>query len=168
MSSAEVNVLEQGIARDNREAAHRHQLATAAASHAGSTANVQIAPVGETLKTIEMIMRFIEHTSTTEHVGLTVVRCVTIGCNAFCCALAPRFSADALPVCGFHDVNRDAYHAPSGLTKTRRIIWLMYNGLFDHGPCWLCRVDVSLVNFEAAHITPRSISRNDSVANLRP
>ena len=115
-----------------------------------------------------MITRFIEYASDTEHAGLTVVRCTVRGCNAFCCALAPRVSDDGLPVCGFHDVCRDTYHAPSGLTKTRRISWLMYHGLLNTGPCWLCRVPVPFVNFEAAHVKPRSISKNDSVANLRP
>ena len=36
------------------------------------------------------------------------------------------------------------------------------------GPCWVCRANTPLINFEAAHVKPRSISRDDSCPNLRP
>ena len=161
------------VARDDREAVHRHLLEDSAASLAASNAaSITIIPTqhpsGESSSTLELVTLFSKHTSTTEHAGLLVAKCTARGCHAWCSGLAPHFGADELPVCGFHDVNKDTYRAPGGMTKTRRVLWIMYNGVAASGICWLCRMVVLFPNFEASHIKPKCAVKDDSVNNLRP
>ena len=161
------------VARDDREAVHRHLLEDSAASLAASNAaSITIIPTqhpsGESSSTLELVTLFSKHTSTTEHAGLLVAKCTARGCHAWCSGLAPHFGANELPVCGFHDVNKDTYRAPGGMTKTRRVLWIMYNGVAASGICWLCRMVVLFPNFEASHIKPKCAVKDDSVNNLRP
>ena len=176
-SAAEVAVLVQGVARDDRESLHRHQLENNAALAVSAAASVAALvppsptqsqyPHGESITTLDQVTRFSNYASTTEHAELLVTKCTANGCHAWCSGFAPHFDAAGLPVCGFHDVNKIAYRWPSGMTKTRRVLWMMYNGVSASGPCWLCFKEVHFPNFQASHIKPKCAVKDNSVGNLR-
>ena len=170
-SAAEVLVLVQGAARDDREALHRHQLednaAQATQAAQATTAATPQYPRGESVASQELVKRFGQYTLTTEHAGLLVVKCTMSGCLAWCSALAPHFGLDDRPVCGFHDLSKTTYRSPGNMTRTRRVLWLMYFGVEASGVCWMCAKVVLFPDFQASHIEPKCETKNDSVGNLR-
>ena len=53
------------------------------------------------------------------------------------------------------------------MTRTRRVLWMMYFGVEASGSCWMCAKVVLFPAFEASHIEPKCETKNDSLGNLR-
>jgi hypothetical protein len=125
-ATAEQNRLDKktsaDVARDDLEAQHRHKLEVDAAAHKNAANIRQEKTSAEYLK---LFMKY--HRLSQEYVGLMVVRCTFEDCPELCCAIAPKFKAFGQPSCSSHNIAKVIPYG--GITKTRRIVWLMYFGL---------------------------------------